>query len=87
MISFNTDKILDSPIYPIYIYGYSANAAADVNLLGSFVNKDLYYEYDLEELKKLIPTSENAEYNTYYEDVKYIYVSKLKNNETFFINL
>ena len=84
MISFNADKTIDSPMY---IYGFSSNAAADVNLYGSFVDKDLYNAYDVDELKKLIPTSENAEYNTYYDDVKYIYVSTLQNNQTFFINL
>ena len=84
MISFNADKTIDSPMY---IYGFSSNAAADVNLYGSFVDKDLYNAYDVDELKKLIPTSENAEYNTYYDDVKYIYVSTLQNNQTFFIKL
>lgn len=84
MISFNADYSIDSPIY---IHGYSTNSSANVYLYGSLMDIDLYKSYNISELKKFIPTSDNAEYNTLYDDINYIYVSNLPYNKAILINI
>ena len=84
MISFNSDP---SILAPIYIYGYSTNPAATVSLFGSFINQTDYNSYNKETIRNLIPSRQNAEYNTYYDGVNYIHVSELPYNKYFFINL
>ena len=84
MISFNGDNSIDSPIY---IHGYSTNSSADVYLYGSSINIELYKSYNISELKKLVPTSENAEYNTFYDDINYIYISNLSYNKALLVNI
>ena len=84
MISYNSDATIFAPIY---IYGFSTNPAATINLFGSFIDRDIYNSYDINEIKKSIPSIQNSEYNTYYDGVNYIYVKELPKQKYFFINL
>ena len=84
MISYNSDATIFSPIY---VYGFSSNPAAITNLLGSFIDRDVYNSYDIVEIKKSIPSIQNAEYNTYEEGVNYIYVKELPMKKYFLVNI
>lgn len=85
---FMISYVADANIYsPIYIYGYSANPAASVNLYGSYIDRETYNSYDEEKIKSLIPTRQTAEYNTYSENVNYIYIPDLAMKKYLFINL
>ena len=83
MITYTSDSSINSPLY---IYGYSTFPSAYVNLYGSFIDADIYNGYKINELKQLIPTESNAEYNTYNLDTNYIYITKLPVNKYFFVN-
>lgn len=84
MISYNSDATIFAPIY---VYGFSSNPAAITNLFGSFIDRNVYNSYDIAEIKKSIPSIQNAEYNTYYEGVNYIYIKELPMKKYFFVNL
>ena len=84
MISYNSDATIFAPIY---VYGYSSNPAAITNLFGSFIDRNVYNSYDIPEIKKSIPSIQNAEYNTYYDGVNYIYIKELPMKKYFFVNL
>ena len=83
MITYNYDSSIKSPLY---IYGYPTRPSSYVNLYGSFIEANIYNEYDINKLKQLIPTEHNAEYNTYNLDTNYIYIKNLKINHYFFVN-
>jgi len=58
---------------PILLYGKSLNHSAITNTYASFVERELYDTFELEELRKVIPTSETAKYNTAKDNTEFIY--------------
>ena len=58
----------------IILHGFSSNPAAKVNLFGSFIDRDMYDLFDVNNLTQLMPNENNAEYNTKTDDVNYIYI-------------
>ena len=62
---------------PLIVHAASVNQSAITHTHASFIERKYYDEYDLDNLKRSIPTFETAEYSTQRDDVDYIY-SKLK---------
>ena len=58
---------------PILIYGKSLNHSAITKTYASFVERELYDTFNLDELRKSIPTSETAKYNTAKDNTEFIY--------------
>ena len=83
MITYDYDSSIKSPLY---VYGYPKNPSSYVNLYGSFIDANIYNEYDITKLKSLIPSENNAEYNTYSLDTNYIYIKELPTDKYFFVN-
>ena len=84
IISVNGDENARNPIF---LHAYSSIPAANVYLLANYIEKDVYNKYDIDEIKRLIPTKQNAEYNTYSEDINYIYLHNFNVSRYFFVNL
>ncbi len=60
---------------PILIYGSSMNYSAITNTYASFVERDLYDTFDIENLRKSIPTAETAKYGTSKDNTEFIYTT------------
>ncbi len=84
MISYISDESINSPLY---IHGYSSDLSSNVDLFGSFIDREIYNSYEIAKIKEAIPTRQTAEYNTNFEDVKYIHIKKLYKDKYFFVNL
>lgn len=74
MIMYDTDI---ANFNPLYVYGESVYPGADIDIYGNLIKRDIYDSYNEEELKKNLPTSENANYNSYNEGVDYIYIQTI----------
>jgi len=83
-IKFNADPTIDNPLF---VYGFSSDPISDTYLLADFIDIDVYNNFDKEELKRLIPTPEKAEYNADKEGVNYIYVDQLPQDKVLFVSL
>lgn len=83
MITYTYDDSIKSPLY---VYGYPTKPSSYVNLYGSFIDANVYNEYDITKLKSLIPSENNAQYNTYSLDTNYIYIKELPTDKYFFVN-
>ena len=72
---FVISYVEDSSFFsPIYLYATSVDPGASVTMLGSFINRTIYDTYDVDQIKKVIPTKQSAQYNTAKEGVSYIYI-------------
>ncbi len=60
---------------PVLIYGQSMNYSAISNTYVSFVERELYDTFDMDNLRKSIPTSETAKYNTAKDNTEFIYTT------------
>ena len=67
-------------------YISSANSNALNNILANFIEKEIYDEYSKSELKYLIPTDENAKYNSKINDLNYLFLEELEKDKYLFIN-
>jgi len=59
----------------LIVYAKSQSPSAVVNMYSNFIEVDIYDSYNVEELKKRIPTEENAVYNTKRDLTKFIFLS------------
>ena len=84
VVKYNSDPNIDNPMF---VYGFSSDPINDIYLLANFIDIDGYNIFDKDELRKLIPTPENAEYNTDKEDVKYIYIDHLPMDKLLYVSL
>ena len=62
---------------PLIVHAASVNQSAVTYTHANFIERQYYDEYDIDTLRKSIPTFETATYSTQRDDVDYIY-SKLK---------
>ena len=60
---------------PILIYGKSMNHSAITKTYASYIERELYDTYNIDELRKSIPTSETAKYNTAKDNTEFIYTT------------
>ena len=70
----------------IILHGFSSNPAAKINLFGSFIDRNVYDLFDINNLTQSIPNEKNAEYNIKTDDVNYIYITKLSKNKYIYIS-
>ena len=80
MITYD-DQDIDLEM-PILVYGKSMNYSSISYTYASFIKRDIYETFDLENLKKNIPTSETAKYSTAKDNTEFIYIPNLYNEET-----
>ena len=84
VIKFNADPSIDNPLF---VYGFSSDPIGDTYLLADFIDIDTYNTFDKEEMRRLIPTPEKAEYNADRDGVNYLYVETLPTDKVFFVSL
>ena len=72
------DEELDMPLL---IHAASLNQSAITYFYANFIEREYYDEFDIDSLKGLIPTRENAQFNTEKECKEYIYTT-LKHSES-----
>ena len=58
---------------PLLVHASSVNQSAVTHIYGSFIERQIYDELRINEIKSQIPTSQSAQYNTYTSGVDYIY--------------
>ena len=72
---------------PVLAYGASTNYGASNYMYANFIDRNLFDEYQTNELRKVIPTLETATINSRKEGVEYIYVNELEEQKYLFISV
>ena len=84
IIKFNADPSIDNPLFA---YGFSSDPISDIYILADFIDIDVYNIFDENELRSLIPTPEDAEFNTDKDGTNYIYIDRLPQDKVLYVNL
>ena len=71
MVTYDDEDV--NLFMPLLIHASSVNQSAITHFYGSFVERQLFDELNLDALKSQIPTSQSAQYNTMTSGVDYIY--------------
>ena len=72
---------------PLLAFASSIHNGALTYMYASYIDRELYDQYDVNTLVNRIPTFETAEFNTREDGVSYIYTSSLKKGQYLFINV
>ena len=73
MITYD-DKDVEKDI-PLLFHAASVNQSTVTNFYGNFIEREYYDEYDVENLRRMIPTPENAQFNSEKESKEYFYTN------------
>ena len=84
IIKYSTDPNINNPLF---VYGFPTNPMSDTYLLADYIDIDVYNEFDKDELRKLIPSQEKAEFNADKEGVNYIYINQLSPDKVLYVSL
>jgi len=72
---------------PIYAFGASTSHGALNYMYGNFIDRALFDEFRISELRNVIPTYETATLNSRKDGIDYIYVSKLEEEKYLYISV
>ena len=72
---------------PLLAYGVSINHRALSYMYGNYIDREIYDQYNIEDLKKKIPTSQTSDLNARADGVDYLYTSRLLKGKYVFINV
>ena len=60
---------------PLLIHAASVNQSATTYFHGSFIERQYYDEYQVDDLRRMTPTQETSQYSTQRDDIDYIYTN------------
>ena len=72
---------------PLLAYGVSINHRALSYMYGNYIDRDIYDQYNVNELTSRIPTSQTSDLNARADGVDYLYTSRLLKGKYVFINV
>ena len=72
---------------PLLAYGVSINHRALSFMYGNYIDRNIYDQYDVNELTKKIPTSQTSDLNARADGVDYLYTNRLIKSKYVFINV
>ena len=81
MITFDDDDAFLE--MPILIYAQSLNHSAITYTCASYIDREIYDTYDLVNIRRNIPTSQTAQYNTLVDNTEFIYTTLNKNDQKY----
>ena len=85
MITYDNDDSIRST--PFYAHASSVSSVAMTYMYASFVDRDIYDEFDKNALTSAIPSYETATYNSKKEGVDYIHINKLDQTKYLFLSV
>ena len=68
-------------------YASSVNPSSSIFMYASYIKRNIYDEYIINELKNSIPEYETAQYNTKIDKINYIFLNQLETDKYLFINV
>ena len=85
MVTYDND--LNINYTPFYGHASSVSVSATTYMYASFIDRELYDEFDTNGLISATPTYETSTYNSRKEGVDYIHISQLDRTKYLFINV
>ena len=85
MVTYDNDDTIKYT--PFFGHASSLDVASFTYMYASFVDRKLFDEFDNDGLNRVIPSLQNAEYNSKIDGVDYIYINNLDQSKYLFINV